>query len=75
MTQVTLRILSMKYEHVRQNISYTCDAGMDGYLAVLLETITGEKMDFSHKAIRLVSEVGPRNANISCLQPQDACIY
>ena len=56
--EVTMRILSLKYEHIQQNITYTCDAGKDGYLAVLLQTITGEKMGFDHKSVRLVSEVG-----------------
>lgn len=55
--EIALRFLRLKYAHVRQNITYDCEGGMDGFMLVQLLGANGNTLTFHDKTVRLVSEV------------------
>ena len=55
--EIALRFLRLKHSHVRQNITYNCDEGMDGFMLVQLLGANGDTLTFHDKTVRLVSEV------------------
>lgn len=52
-----MRILRLKYEHVVQNITYGCSAGVDGFLNLKLEAANGNTIKYTDRSIRVVSKV------------------
>lgn len=42
---------------MRQNITYTCDSGMDGFTLMQLQGINGGLIHYGDKTIRVVSQV------------------
>ena len=52
-----MRILRMKHENVRQNITYDCNAGVDDFFNIRLHAANGETIEYGGKAIRMVSKV------------------
>ena len=57
-SEVALRFLRLKHNHVRQNITYDCEGGMDGFMLVQLLGANGDTLTFHDKTVRLISEVG-----------------
>ena len=55
--EIALRFLRLKHNHVRQNITYNCDSGMDGFMLVQLLGANGDTLTFHDKTVRLISEV------------------
>ena len=55
--EIALRFLRIKHAHVRQNITYDCEGGMDGFMLVQLLGANGDALTFHDKTVRLVSEV------------------
>ena len=55
--EITLRFLRLKHSNVRQNITYDCKGGMDGFMLVKLLGANGETLTFHDKTVRLVSQV------------------
>ena len=54
---IPLRFLRLKHAHVRQNITYNCDGGMDGFMMMKLKGANGDTIQFGDKTIRMVSQV------------------
>lgn len=54
---VALRILKLKYDHVVQNITYGCAAGVDGFLKLKLETANGDTIEYADRGISVMSNV------------------
>ena len=52
-----MRVLRMKHENVRQNITYDCAAGADDFFNINLHAANGETIEFEGKSVRMVSEV------------------
>lgn len=42
---------------MRQNITYTCDSGVDGFTLMQLQGINGGLIHYGDKTIRVVSQV------------------
>lgn len=52
-----LRFLRLKHNNVRQNITYSCDSGVDGFTLVQLLAANGDTLTFNDKTIRMISQV------------------
>ena len=52
-----MRVLRMKHENVRQNITYNCEAGADDFFNINLQAANGETINFEGKSVRMVSQV------------------
>ena len=57
---VPLRLLRLRHSHIRQNITYNCDSGADGFMQAELLGINGGIFRYGDKTLRMVSVV--RNA-------------
>ena len=55
-----LRFLRLKHNNVRQNITYSCDSGVDSFMLVQLLAANGDTLTFSDKTIRMISQVRSR---------------
>ena len=55
--EIALRFLRLRHNHVRQNITYNCEAGMDAFMLVKLLGANGDTLTFHDKTVRLVSQV------------------
>ena len=42
---------------MRQNITYTCDGGPDGFMDIKLQGINGGTLHYGDKTVRMVSRV------------------
>lgn len=54
---VPLRFLRLKHNNVRQNITYSCDSGVDSFMLVELLGGNGNVISFSDKTVRMISQV------------------
>jgi hypothetical protein len=55
---VPLRLLRLRHSHVRQNITYTCDSGANGFMEMKLQGVNGGTLSYGDKTIRMVSLPG-----------------
>lgn len=55
---VPLRFLRLKYSSARQNVTYDCGSGVDGFIKMKLQAADGTTFQFGDKNIRVVSEPG-----------------
>lgn len=55
---IPLRFLRLKHTHVRQNITYNCEGGVDGFTLMKLQGANGDTIQFGDKTIRMVSQPG-----------------
>lgn len=55
---IPLRFLRLKHNSVRQNISYSCDSGVDGFMLVKLLGENGDVITFNDKTVRMISQPG-----------------
>ena len=62
-SDVALRILRLKYDHIVQNITYGCSHGVDGFINVKFETANGQSTDYAERGIRVASNVSIRNVD------------
>ena len=70
---VPLRLLRLRHSHVKQNITYTCDDGVDGFMQMQLQGINGGVIHYGDKTVRLVSQVStPGSVPSSLFMP--ACL-
>ncbi len=59
---IALRFLRLKHNNVRQNITYSCDSGVDSFMRVRLLTGNGDVITFNDKTVRMISQV--RNSQL-----------
>ena len=52
-----LRFLRLKHNNVRQNITYSCDSGVDSFMLVKLMAANGDILTFNDKTVRMISQV------------------
>lgn len=55
---IPLRFLRLKHSHIRQNITYNCDSGADGFMLMKLQGANGDTIQFQDKTVRMVSQPG-----------------
>lgn len=55
-----LRFLRLKHNNVRQNITYSCDSGVDSFMLVQLMAANGDLLTFNDKTVRMISQVSYR---------------
>ena len=58
---IPLRFLRLKHENARQNITYNCDSGVDGFMLAKILGANGDTLTFEDKTIRMISEVNTCN--------------
>lgn len=54
---IPLRFLRLKHDNVRQNITYSCDSGVDSFMLVQLLGGNGDVISFNDKTVRMISQV------------------
>lgn len=54
---IPLRLLRLRHDQVKQNITYDCDAGVDGFMLVKLQAANGGIIHYGSKIFRVVSHV------------------
>ncbi len=47
----------MKHNNVRQNITYSCDSGVDSFMLVKILGANGDLISFDDKTVRMISQV------------------
>lgn len=54
---IPLRLLRLRHSHVKQNITYSCDGGVDGFMNMQLQGMNGGVIRYDDKTVRVVSQV------------------